>query len=169
MTEALAAVLRSVRFDLPLVTWQEAREAADGDRPRGWHEEFGRRSDLDVLSLAPREADADGWGPRRVVRRFDDLTIGTLVVGPAAAHEDGVRETEVAIDLVDYARGHGVETEVLGAVADAADRGGLRLRAAAVPEDRATLTTLAAAGFTQLRGSDEDGRLVMVRPLPQIS
>ena len=37
---------------------------------------------------------------------------------------------------------------------------------AAEPDNRASLRVLARCGFTGLRGSDEDGRLVMVRPLP---
>jgi RimJ/RimL family protein N-acetyltransferase len=35
------------------------------------------------------------------------------------------------------------------------------------PENRASLRVLAKCGFTQLRGSTEDGELVMVRPLPR--
>lgn len=160
----LPEALRSTRFDLPLVGWEESRSALAGERGPGWHEDFGRRADIDVLALAPRTPDG-GWGPRRVVRRFDGLTIGTLLTPPAALGEDGVPECEVSLDLVDYARGHGVETEVLDLVAATADARGLRLRAAADPRDPTALPTLAAAGFTQLRGTDEDGRLVMVRPL----
>ncbi len=161
----LPETLRSTRFDLPVVGWEESRAALSGERAPGWHEEFGRRGDLDVLALAPRSPDSGGWGPRRVVRRFDALTIGTLLVAPALPADDGTPESEVSLDLVDYARGHGVETEVLDLLGTTADARGLRLRAAAHPRDPAALPTLAAAGFTQLRGSDEDGRLVMVRPL----
>ena len=47
-----------------------------------------------------------------------------------------------------------------------ADRVGVRVRAGVRPENTACLKVLARCGFTQLRGSGEDGELVMVRPLP---
>jgi RimJ/RimL family protein N-acetyltransferase len=50
------------------------------------------------------------------------------------------------------------------AVTDAA---GVRVRAAVRPENRPSVRVLAKCGFTELRGSDEDGQLVMARPLPE--
>ena len=74
-------------------------------------------------------------------------------------------ETEVGFGLVEEARGHGAVSEALTALLEETDRAGVRIRASVRPENRASLRVLAACGFTQLRGSTEDGELVMVRPL----
>jgi RimJ/RimL family protein N-acetyltransferase len=76
-----------------------------------------------------------------------------------------VPEAEVGFRLVEEARGHGVEAEALTALLEESDRVGVRVRASVRPEDQSGVRVLAACGFTQLRGSTEDGELVMVRPL----
>ena len=75
-------------------------------------------------------------------------------------------ETEIGYGLVEAARGSGVATEALRALAAETDRLGVRLRASVEPGNRASVRVLAKCGFTELRGSDEDGNLVMARPLP---
>jgi [ribosomal protein S5]-alanine N-acetyltransferase len=40
------------------------------------------------------------------------------------------------------------------------------VRASVEPANTASVRVLAKCGFTQLRGADEDGNLVMARPLP---
>jgi RimJ/RimL family protein N-acetyltransferase len=87
--------------------------------------------------------------------------------GPPTPGPDEHAETEVGFGLVADARGHGAASEALTALLEHADRAGVRVRASVPPENRASLRVLAKCGFTQLRGSDEDGALVMVRPLPR--
>ena len=50
--------------------------------------------------------------------------------------------------------------------ADETDRAGVRVRASVAPDNRASIRVLAKCGFTGLHGANEDGELVMVRPLP---
>ena len=57
-------------------------------------------------------------------------------------------------------------TEALTALLGHTDRAGVRVRASVGAENRAGLRVLARCGFTQLRGSNDEGELVMVRPLP---
>jgi RimJ/RimL family protein N-acetyltransferase len=77
-----------------------------------------------------------------------------------------VPETEVGYGLVESARGSGLVTEALVALLAEADGAGVRVRASVAPENKASIRVLAKCGFTGLRGADEDGNLVMVRPLP---
>ncbi len=73
-------------------------------------------------------------------------------------------EAEVGYGLVADARGAGVATEALTAVLAAADAAGVRIRASVVPTNKASVRVLAKCGFTELRGSNEEGELVMARP-----
>ncbi len=75
-------------------------------------------------------------------------------------------EAEVGYGLVEDARGHGAATEALRAMLLETDRLGVRVRAGVRPDNAPSLRVLAVCGFTELRGTDEDGRLVMGRPLP---
>ena len=106
-----------------------------------------------VLGSAPHRAQR-----RRSRRRVDRLLRRT------DARSDDVEETEVGFGLVEDARGHGAVTEALNALLEHTDRAGVRIRASVRPENRASLRVLAKCGFTQLRGSTEEGELVMVRP-----
>ena len=47
----------------------------------------------------------------------------------------------------------------------AADAAGVRVRASVLPDNAPSIRVLAKCGFTELRGSNEDGELVMARPL----
>ena len=72
---------------------------------------------------------------------------------------------EVGYGLVEAARGAGYATEALTALLAEADRAGVRVRASVLPDNAPSIRVLAKCGFTELRGSSEDGELVMVRPL----
>jgi len=112
-------------------------------------------------------ADDLSWSPRHVVRAFDGLVVGSIgFFGPPAAADDGVPEAEVGYGLVEDARGRGVATEAVAGVLAHTDRIGVRVRASVEPGNTPSVRVLAKCGFTQLRGSDEDGNLVMARPLP---
>jgi RimJ/RimL family protein N-acetyltransferase len=102
----------------------------------------------------------DTWGPRHIV--LGRLAVGSIgCFGPPV---DG--ETEVGYGLVEEARGSGVAGEALRGLLAETDRLGVRVRASVSPTNRAGLRVLAKCGFTELRGSNEDGGLVMGRPLP---
>ncbi|MGH3335965.1 MAG: GNAT family N-acetyltransferase, partial [Nocardioides sp.] len=78
--------------------------------------------------------------------------------------EDG--EVEVGYGLVEAARGRGLVTEALRALLVETDAAGVRVRAGVKPDNGASLRILAGCGFTELRGSDDEGALVLARPLP---
>ncbi len=56
-------------------------------------------------------------------------------------------------------------TEALTALVGEAEAAGVRVRASVLPDNAASIRVLAKCGFTELRGSNEDGELVMARPL----
>jgi len=64
-------------------------------------------------------------------------------------------------------RGQGIATEALRALVVEAARVGVRLRASVSLDNRASLRVLARCGFTELRGSNEDGELVLALPAVQ--
>jgi RimJ/RimL family protein N-acetyltransferase len=97
------------------------------------------------------------------VRAGDGVTIGSIGFFGAPAEHEGVPEVEVGFGLVEDSRGHGAVTEALTALLVEVDRVGVRVRASVRPENTACLRVLAKCGFTQLRGTTEDGELVMVR------
>lgn len=158
---ALPDVVVTERLRLPLWSAEEAADLIAGRRRPEWHPDFPRPDDRDAATLW---VEGDPWGPRHVVR-------GTTVLGSIGffgppADVDGVPEAEVGYGLVPEARGWGFATEALRALLTAADAAGVRVRASVQPDNTASVRVLAKAGFTELRGSDEDGGLVMARPLP---
>lgn len=158
----LPAEITSARLRLPLWSADLVSDLRAGRRRPEWHAEFPRRDDLDAASLW---TEGDPWGPRSIVRGLTVLgSVGFF--GPPAPAADGVLEAEIGYGLVREAWGWGFATEALRAVLAQTDRAGVRVRAAVRPENARSLRVLAKSGFTQLRGSDEDGQLVMVRPLP---
>ena len=153
--------IRTERLALPLWTAADVAAIRAGSREgiagvRGeWHRDFPRRDDIDAASLW-REGDV--WGPRSIARGVTVLgSIGFF--GPP----DEAGEVEVGYGLVREAWGWGFATEALRGVLAELDPG-LAVRASVRPENKASLRVVAKCGFTQLRGTTEDGELVMVRP-----
>lgn len=162
--ESLPSVVTTVRLRLPVITADEARAVLAGHRDPSWHPDYPRRDDLDALSMVKQSS---CWAPRHIVRSFDGLVVGSIgFFGPPAPAEDGVIEVEVGYGLVADAHGHGAATEALRGLLAHTDSAGVRVRAAVQPVNAPSIRVLAKCGFTGLRGSDEDGNLVMVRPLP---
>lgn len=156
----LPVVVTTVRLRLPLWTAEEAADIAAG-RGRGhWHPDYPRPDDRDAASL---RTEGDPWGPRHVVRAVDGLVVGSIGFFGPPVDVDGVPETEVGFGLVADAHGHGAATEALRGLLAETDRAGVRVRARADPDHAASIRVLAKAGFTDLRGADEDGRLVLAR------
>ena len=158
------------RLRLELITPDEAARMLAGERRAGWHPAYPRQDDLDGVSMMPRStasADDLSWNPRHVVRAYDGLVVGSIgFFGPPAAAVDGMPEAEIGYGLVADARGRGVATEAVRGLLAHTDHLGVRVRASVEPSNTASVRVLAKCGFTELRGADEDGHLVMARPLP---
>lgn len=161
---SLPEVVTTLRLRLPLVTPDEGADMLAGRRHDSWHADYPREDDCDAVSMMGRQADP--WGPRHVVRSFDGLVVGSIGFFGPPSDRDGTPEAEVGYGLVADARGHGAATEALRGLLAETDRLGVRVRASVEPGNRASIRVLAKCGFTELRGSDEEGHLVMARPLP---
>jgi RimJ/RimL family protein N-acetyltransferase len=149
------------RLRLPLWSADDVAAIRAGARREGWHPEFPRPDDRDAASLW---RDGDPWSPRSIVRGVTVLgSVGFF--GPPEPAADGTPETEIGFGLVAEARGWGFATEAVAGLLAETDRAGVRIRASVEPDNKASLRVLAKCGFTELRGSDEDGHLVMARPL----
>ena len=154
----LPAEIVTPRLRLPLVTPDEAITMLAGGRKTHWHPDYPRPDDVDAASMV---RDGDTWGPRHIVS--DGVVVGGIgLFGPP---EDG--EVEVGYGLVEEARGRGLATEALQALLAETDRAAVRVRAGVQPENAPSLRVLAGCGFTELRGTDDEGRLVLARPLPE--
>jgi len=161
---SLPAEIPTVRLRLPLITPDERDDMLAGRRRPEWHADYPREDDRDAVTML-RDG-ADPWGPRHIVRAFDGLVVGSIGFFGPPEDVDGVPETEVGYGLVADARGHGAATEALRGLLAETDRGGVRVRASVLPDNTASIRVLAKCGFTELRGANEDGELVMARPLP---
>ena len=150
---------------LSLVLW-DADTVADiraGRRRPDWHPDFPREDDEGAATLW---RDGDPWGPRSIVSLKQRLVIGSIgFFGPPEPAVDGVAEAEVGYGLVAAARGYGLATEALTALLERADAAGVRVRASIAPDNSASLRVAAKTGFTTVRGTTEDGEMVLVRPL----
>ena len=153
----LPAEITSPRLRLPLITAADAAAMRAGHRDPTWHPTYPRPDDVDAASMA---RDGTTWGPRHIV--CDGQKVGTI--GPLGPPADG--EVEVGYGLVEAARGRGLATEALRALLAETDAAGVRVRAGVRPDNAASLRILAGCGFTELRGSDGEGALVLGRPLP---
>ena len=161
---SLPREVATLRLRLPLVTLEERDDVLAGRRRPEWHADYPREDDRDAVTLL-RDG-ADPWGPRHIVRAFDGLVVGSIGFFGPPDDVDGTPETEVGYGLVADARGHGAATEALRGLLAVTDRGGVRIRASVLPDNAASIRVLAKCGFTELRGANEDGELVMARPLP---
>ena len=151
----LPEVVSTARLRLVVIGPDEARAMLAGHREPSWSPDYPQKDDLDAVSMIKA---ASSWAPRHVVRAFDGLVVGSIgFFGPPDAAADGVPEVEVGYGLVPAARGHGAATEALLGLIGELDLLGVRVRA--------SVRVLAKCGFTGLRGSDDEGNLVMVRPL----
>ena len=152
----LPALISTDRLRLVLFTAADAADMLAGRRQERWHPAYPRHDDVDAASMVRQEGDP--WGPRHIV--LDRLAVGSIgCFGPPVESE-----TEIGYGLVADVRGRGLATEAVQALIAAADLVGVRLRASVVPDNSASLRVLAKCGFTELRGSNEDGALVMARP-----
>jgi len=153
---------RTPDVSMPLWDADTVRAIRSGDRLEGWHPAFPREDDVDAAGMW---REGDPWGPRSIV--VDGLVVGSIgFFGPPAPAADGVAEVEVGYGLVEEVRGRGIGTRALRTALAHCDRDGVRVRASIAPDNAASLALAAKAGFTEIRGTNEDGELVLVRPLP---
>ncbi|MCW2795053.1 GNAT family N-acetyltransferase [Nocardioides sp.] len=159
---SLPEIVLSERLSLELLTPDLAADIMSGRRRPSWHADFPRQDDRDGVSMY---RPGDPWGTRLITR--GGTTLGTIGFFGPPDPDDEVPEAEVGYGLVEEARGWGFATEALRALLVETDKAGVRIRASVEPGNTASLRILAKCGFTELRGSDEDGHLVMARPLPR--
>lgn len=165
MAAELPPTVSTARLRMPLVTLDERADMLAGRRRPAWHPDYPRKDDVDATALI---RDGDTWGSRHLVRAFDGLVFGSIGFFGPPDDVDGVPEAEIGYGVVAEARGHGLTTEALRGLLAETDRLRIRVRATVVPENRASVRVLAKCGFTELRGANEDGELVMARPLPRV-
>ena len=158
---SLPGVVSTDRLALPLWGARDVAMLRGQDRSPDWHSDFPREDDRDAASMWH---DGDPWGPRSIV--LDGVVVGSIgFFGPPSDAADGAPEAEVGYGLVEEARGTGLATEALTAMLGAAEAAGVRVRASVLPDNAASIRVLAKCGFTELRGSNEEGELVLARPL----
>ncbi len=166
MVLTLPERIETDRLRLILVTAADAADMRAGRRQDRWHPSYPRRDDVDAASLVRDGVEDASWGPRHVV--LGHQAVGSIgCFGPPSNPSTGSgrpAETEVGYGLVPEVRGQGIATEALRALVVEAARAGVRLRASVSPDNRASLRVLARCGFTELRGSNEDGELVLALP-----
>ena len=164
---SLKPVVTTPRLRLELITPDEATAMLSGRRGPTWHPDYPRQDDLAAVSMIDAGLADLSWSPRHLVRAYDGLVVGSIgFFGPPSAAADGVLEAEIGYGLAEEARGRGVATEAVSGLLRHTDRLGVRIRASVQPDNTASVRVLAKSGFTELRGSDEEGNLVMARPLP---
>lgn len=147
------------RLRLILISPADAATMLAGGRDPRWHPAYPRRDDVDSAALV---RDGNTWGPRHIVH--EGRAVGSIgLFGPP---HDG--EVEVGYGLVEPLRRRGLATEALRGLLTRLDPLGVRVRASVLPENAPSLKLLAACGFTDLRGSNEEGELVLARPLPAL-
>jgi RimJ/RimL family protein N-acetyltransferase len=153
--------LATERLRLPLWTAADVAAIRGGTRSPGWHPQFPRQDDVDASSLW---RDGDPWSSRSIT--VEDRAVGSIgFFGPPQPASDGTPEVEIGYGLVEAARGAGFATEAVTTMVAAAETAGARVRASVAPDNTESLRVLAKCGFTDVRGTNEDGELVMVRPL----
>ena len=157
---ALPDELATERLRLPLWTADDVAAIRGGSRSPWWHPQFPREDDVDASTLW---RDGDEWSSRSIT--VADEVLGSIgFFGPPQPASDGTPEVEIGYGLVEDARGRGYATEAVTAMVAAAETAGARVRASVLPGNEASIRVLAKCGFTELRGSSEDGELVMARP-----
>jgi len=157
----LPDVVDTERLSLPLWTLDDVTAIRGGGRRPAWHPQFPREDDVDAASLWHEH---DPWSSRSITRA--GVAVGSVgFFGPPEPATDGRPEVEIGYGLVEDARGLGYATEAVAAMVAAAEAEGARVRASVLPGNQASIRVLAKCGFTELRGSTEDGELVMARPL----
>lgn len=145
------------RLSLPLWTAADVALLRGAGRRPEWHRDFPRKDDVDAASMW-REGDV--WGPRSIVRGV--TVLGSIGFFGPPDPDDPTGEVEVGYGLVQEARGWGFATEALQGLLAQLEGA---VRATIDPANARSLRVVAKCGFTVLRGTTEDG-LVMVRPAP---
>lgn len=163
----------TARLQLPLIAASHAELVNQGQRNPAWPAQFPSSADVAVISMAAShqfgaaaEARAASWGPRYIVRTNGSLTVGTVAFAHLPQPTEVGWEVPLQLNLIASAYGYGVIAEVITALTELTDPLGVGLVGRTLPADAEQLKALTQAGFTRLRGTDEDGRLIIAHPIP---
>ena len=158
----LPDTIATAGVELPLWDLETATAIRSQRRLARWHPDFPREDDEAAVH---HWVEGDPWSPRSIV--VQGWVVGSIGFhGPPAPAADGVLEAEVGYGLVPSGRGRGIVPEALGALLALTDAAGVRVRASIAPENRSSMRVAAKLGFTEIRGANPHGELVLVRPLP---
>lgn len=105
------------------------------------------------------EWDATHLHTGRIVALRDSEVVGWAALTPVSRRPVYSGVAEVSVYVAEAARGHGVGTELLNALIEAAETGGIwTLQASVFPENEATLRLHARCGFRQVGRRERIGR-----------
>jgi [ribosomal protein S5]-alanine N-acetyltransferase len=127
---------------------------------------IGGEHDLDAVTFFRANLIAnpasEGWSAYYVCTEDDEL-IGTAgYFGPPV---DGV--AEIGYSICEFARRQGFVTEAIEGLIDMATNGGVTsLVAHTRPDNIGSVRALIKNGFAEVVGSERDGHIKLVRPLP---
>lgn len=161
---------------LRVPTDEEIDAMQAGQRRPDWAAGFPRQDDLDGTPRrhpAPGEDSAGedsagedsgrAWGSRLVVRRSDDLVVGTLGFFGPPDPADPARTVEIGYGLVESARGQGLLTDALRLAVPAAEASGATVTAHTAYDNVASRRALLRAGFHETGERNGDGDIRFVR------
>lgn len=170
---ALPQRIVTARLQLPLISAKHAELVNQGQRNPAWPQQFPTSADVAVISMAASHrfgagasADDATWGPRYIVRTNGTLTVGTVAFAHPPQPTAGGWEVPLQLNLIASAYGYGVIAELLTALTELTDPLRVSLVGRTSPADAEQLKAFTQAGFTQLRGTDEEGRLIIAHPFP---
>ena len=131
-----------------------------------WAAGFPRQDDLDgtVVGGVPEGTPGREWGTRLVIRRSDNLVVGTLGFYGPPDPADPHRHVELGFGLVESARGQGLITDALRLAAPAAQASGATVTAHTAYDNVPSRKALLRAGFRETGERNEAGELRLVRP-----
>ncbi|GAA1707809.1 hypothetical protein GCM10009765_66690 [Fodinicola feengrottensis] len=148
---------------LVLVSPDEVKILAAGERLEWFAEGYPREDDQDAMTLVSRTLEADRrWSVRHIIRRSDGLAVGTIgFFGPP--EDNG--EAEIGYGLVPSARRLGLITDAIAIAVTAAEAAGARVVAHTAADNLASQGALLKSGFVREEGTNEDGEWRYARPL----
>ncbi len=150
--------VETARLRLILATPADAADMLAGRRQDRWHPDYPRQDDVDAASMIG--AGGSTWGVRHIV--LEQQAVGSIgFFGPP---QDG--EVEIGFGVVAAVRRRGIVSEAVRGAARRDRPAGRRRPGLGAARQHPEPAPLASAGFTQLRGSNDEGCLVMARPLP---
>jgi len=159
VTSSSATEVRTERLLLARLTLDEARAVVALDRDgRAWAADYPTEGDLVVAGIACEAGEHYDETAAFGVYQVRLRETGDAVGGIGFIHPPEQGEAEVGYGLAESARGRGLATEALRAVAEWAKAHGVTLLVAMTALDnRPSQRVLERVGFSRLPGTIEDG------------